>query len=1215
MQFEADCADIPEELIADQQRGEVVFLCGAGVSQRVGLPSFYKLVTDIYAALHQEWHGHPAEEASMEPAFGRAVALDRAIFSLRMRLGGGDRAATARVDREVVSAVEASLAPPQGALTDHLNILRLSTDAELRPRIVTTNFDTLFERAWIDRWGKPLSSWASADLPAPLSADFEGVLHIHGRISDKRLGLARTNLVLDSAEFGEAYLRSGWAARYIYDLARAATIVVVGYGADDPPMRYILEVLVADRARFSDLRPIYAFAPSPPDPAERARQSALWKAKGALAILYESAGDADHDALYRTIAAWADYAENTLEWKRRHIKRIFAAEPDEIGEADWARLGWLLRNGDASQTLADVNPAPHWGPALARRGWLNGENASPAKWIVKRLADEAMIGAVLDGVPLDVKTRHFIQRALDRREDTLPERFALAWQLLVEASDRKQQHLGSEWFSTLRAIKAGDVSLRVRRQVIKCLRPYAHARRPFRWPNIGASVDAAPRLRDLISVNFSPLSYSEPDKLVELWPAAHRRALVGALTSALEEALEEASEYELIHIGYDAASADVRSVAPHPQDAHPRGFYPIVRTIVDLWELLAQQDRDAARAVARAWAHSPFLLVRRLWLHCLSVSAAFSGGEALEGLLAASDHEFWLADSQRETMRLMATRWPDFPSPDVERLEERIIGGVPRELLRKDAPEEQITAVIESAIYRRGMRIARAGHGLSTQMKSRLNGIIARHPEWEPGEGDRDDFRIWSGGTLVGPRGNVELLRGVRLEELVTRAFEAARRDPLNQGEVWRLFCSAEPKVALDGLIADLDQGRINTEAWQEFFWALVEDDTSSLHMAVLDVVGREEFPVGDLVHPILDWLSRSLAILSEWSDRVLGIWDRVAGHLAAVAREVSDSMRHDPVFGGLSEAEGKLGQLLIWLLRRRNPEPKSGLPTDVRERLEWLIARSGALGYLGRVAVADEIVYLTAFDREWVLRKLVPWFDWSHRDDTAALWAALFQNDIVPPELYSLLKPSLFRYAREMPLAADRPDMVVRWLLQPLIWNQDPNSRRYDVETNEVRRTLAEGGPELRQQSADWLYRAQRYDLDGDRAVIWRDCLSPLLRYAWPTDASLRDPTTSKALGALAAATGSAFPEAVETIVPLLVPFEQADLSTALDLDPDDWQLLETFPDATLGLLNAVVSADHPPADLGVLLERLAAKHPDLVADRRLLKLRGWAQRRSASL
>jgi hypothetical protein len=41
--------DIPDELVQDVADGNVVFLCGAGVSMRVNLPSFKQLAAQIYA--------------------------------------------------------------------------------------------------------------------------------------------------------------------------------------------------------------------------------------------------------------------------------------------------------------------------------------------------------------------------------------------------------------------------------------------------------------------------------------------------------------------------------------------------------------------------------------------------------------------------------------------------------------------------------------------------------------------------------------------------------------------------------------------------------------------------------------------------------------------------------------------------------------------------------------------------------------------------------------------------------------------------------------------------------------------------------------------------------------------------------------------------------------------------------------------------------------
>lgn len=51
MRFAAKGPDIPPELLEARDRGEVVFLCGAGVSMPAGLPSFRDLARNVVADL------------------------------------------------------------------------------------------------------------------------------------------------------------------------------------------------------------------------------------------------------------------------------------------------------------------------------------------------------------------------------------------------------------------------------------------------------------------------------------------------------------------------------------------------------------------------------------------------------------------------------------------------------------------------------------------------------------------------------------------------------------------------------------------------------------------------------------------------------------------------------------------------------------------------------------------------------------------------------------------------------------------------------------------------------------------------------------------------------------------------------------------------------------------------------------------------------------
>ena len=307
MQFLPNGPDIPADLIAAQERGETLFICGAGVSRTAGLPLFRGLVQGVYQALGEDWRLHPAERDGM-----RSAQYDRVLRSLERRLAASDLPRARGMRGRIRAAVRAKLAPPAGAeLANHLALLKLSRDDEGRSRLLTTNFDTLFERAWWGEHHERIASHAGPAMPQPKVDRFSGVLHLHGRLADDHpeLHWDDTPLILTSSEFGEAYLRSGWASRYVYDVARICTVVLVGYEANDPPMRYLLEALEADRERYPDLHKVYALAPAKRDRYEP--QQALWQAKGVEPILYTPSSNRNHSSLYDTLHEWWRYADGS----------------------------------------------------------------------------------------------------------------------------------------------------------------------------------------------------------------------------------------------------------------------------------------------------------------------------------------------------------------------------------------------------------------------------------------------------------------------------------------------------------------------------------------------------------------------------------------------------------------------------------------------------------------------------------------------------------------------------------------------------------------------------------------------------------------------------------------------------------------------------------------------------------------------------------------
>jgi NAD-dependent SIR2 family protein deacetylase len=291
---------------------------GAGVSKQAGLPLFGELVEYFYRCLGEDWQKHDAEREGMRQGGRMHGEYDRVLRCLERRLAGSDPVALPAMRERIQAAVRKRLEPGISAPTDcHAALLNLSVGPDGRNRLVTTNFDAVFERTRRSL-GYERNSSAGNSLPQPGTAGFEGVLHLHGRIPDDDLGLLEAGIILTSAEFGEAYLRSGWAARYVYDLSRAYTLVLVGYAADDPPMCYLLEVLESDRGRFHDLNPIFAIAGT--RAGDDILEAAMWAAKGVTLIPYRIDGAGGHGALLETLQSWAAYAADPTAHPRYSLE-------------------------------------------------------------------------------------------------------------------------------------------------------------------------------------------------------------------------------------------------------------------------------------------------------------------------------------------------------------------------------------------------------------------------------------------------------------------------------------------------------------------------------------------------------------------------------------------------------------------------------------------------------------------------------------------------------------------------------------------------------------------------------------------------------------------------------------------------------------------------------------------------------------------------------
>jgi SIR2-like domain len=1226
MRFKPNGPDIPAELIAAQEKGETIFVCGAGVSRTVGLPLFRGLVEGIYRELSEDWRLHPAEREGMQQDGQLFGQYDRVLRSLERRLAASDSPRNRGMRARIRAAVRTVLAPPGMKLENHLELLRLSRDAEGRSRLLTTNFDTLFERAWWDWHQERIASHAGPAMPQPKVDAFTGILHLHGRLADERtqLGLAEeTALILTSAEFGDAYLRSGWASRYVYDIVRACTVVMVGYQADDPPMRYLLEALEADRERYPDLQKVYAFVPATAGQEETI--AALWYAKGVEPILYRPASNEDHSVLYETLAEWRRYGDDPTAWRREALRTIFSSKPDALDEKEIATAAALLGHGDAAQLLADLSPDAAWVAPLAKRNIFDRENGRPGRWLASRINDPEIIRSCADLGSIDDQSCWFIENALGEEDASLSPVRKKAWRLILKTKKAMRQSTSpGPWFLAMQMIKASETGYDSRQLVTKAVKPRLTVSRPIRWGLHDEPNNQVEVIDHLVRTDYRSNGHTPTEEILTAWPQTLEREteIFRTLNHALADALEESADVGFQE-GWDRASRDVPSVARHPQNAYRSRFYPITRILADLWKRIAEKDPDQARALALGWTGTPFLLFTRLHLYALTFAEVFAPDASARYLNSLEDRTFWVGDAQVEIMKLITLRWVEFSTDDRVIIEARIRAGVPREVFRVDAfDDEEWISVHDNSIFRRLKRIAAIGGVLSPESLAAIDQISSRHPTWVASPGDRDDFNVWHESGR-GPSGTPGLLSGIPDDLLVQEAMRLQEERRFEQSDLWSSFCSADPDRALRGLRTNAEDGQWQGEAWRSMLWAAHNKGEPLFQRDIADLLLQAPVATVEIFLPAaVAWLQRWRETLSAQDSskdsRYFKLWDKFANVVYAATAEQGNSGREDRELS--SSALSEPGGILAWTLHdslvATQPTRNSGLGADLGPRFDRVVDAPDRPGLLARVFLMRDLAYLYDVDPAWTLAKLVPRLAWT-QPDAAVLWEARVQGRVGTAPLFNALKSAFLEIFEKSDAPRREIEGLVVHLLQAALWHRQADGSDYVLLAAEAKRALAMGPQEARHHASRylWIWVAERDGIPLDKRERWRTVLGPFFREIWPLDARLRDEHTSQNLVLMALSSENAFPEVVESIIHFVVPYQLYLVAHSLRLERESDMLVHQYPQAFLRLANAIIDPAfyQVPRDLGELLNQCSDADPGCQNDPNYIRLFGLSRRQAA--
>lgn len=365
MQFVADGPVIPDALLQAHEDGRVVFFCGSGISYPAGLPGFKGLVDEVYRVI-----GTTQEDIERD-AYNRNQ-FDATLDLLERRFPG---------QRVAVRTALAKVLQPKlrrkGATDTHNALLQLARSRDGALRLVTTNFDRIFECV-AKRAKIPINAYAAPMLPIPKNSRWNGLVYLHGLLSDHPDAETLNRLVLTSGDFGLAYLTERWAARFVGELFRNYIVCFAGYSINDPVLRYMMDALAADRM-LGEVTP-QAYALGDYDSGQQDQKRIEWGAKGVTPILYEvPAGTHDHSALHQTLKAWAETYRDGILGKERIVVSYAMARPSASTLQDdfVGRMLWALSHdsGLPAKRFADFNPAPplEWLEFIAGDGYRHGD--------------------------------------------------------------------------------------------------------------------------------------------------------------------------------------------------------------------------------------------------------------------------------------------------------------------------------------------------------------------------------------------------------------------------------------------------------------------------------------------------------------------------------------------------------------------------------------------------------------------------------------------------------------------------------------------------------------------------------------------------------------------------------------------------------------------------------------------------------------------------
>ncbi|ESY75032.1 hypothetical protein X743_07235 [Mesorhizobium sp. LNHC252B00] len=1194
MRFIENGPSIPDLLLERRDQGRVVFLCGAGVSFNAGMPTFVGLTKHVIDTFDPPKGSTIA--SSFEPwenleYHGSKTPLDQIFHLLHQEYGREDVNALVakRLAQEALGEIES---------VEHKLIARISSDQEGNPQIVTTNFDRLFERAAGVEVRKIYEPPAFPDIR--MGVPITGVTYLHGRLQEP--GATHHPYVLSSADFGRAYLSEGWATSFVRSLLESYTVVLVGYQAEDPPVKYLLQGLNHDG--MSDRSNLYAF-----DKGLAEEIEAKWRDRGVTAIAYN-----DHSDLWKCLGAWADRANDPRVWRSKVVD-LARRGPREVASYERGQVAHLVRTTPGARLFASADPSPpaEWlcvfdafrrtarkssgygdsaetfdpletygldddpprPPESDRQAhqlhdhlleWRRGDTNPPTfhrlagrqiegfedipprllhlmRWIIKHLDSPVTAWWAVRQNGLHPRFAEQIRREL-RQRTNLHHDARNSWNLIVEfQSDHRNFGWDDAWFELKDRINNEGWSPSVLRQFETLSAPVLSRDLPFgialSKPPFGNWDEIGSTELTNWAVKFAD-THGEQIKMPDevLYPVF--RIAEGHLFRASRLLEELARTYFTTPTCYPNREIDGED-RDRDGDANFRQF-------LSLFARMLEHSPGLLRAHALSWPVSDKSHFRKLKLFALNNVGLFGADEAADVVLGLEQDQFWDFEVRRELLFLIHDRWKEFSSVSRLALADRLLEGPNKAAHWSDKEYPEIRDEI-AARYARWLTLQ--GRQLSVRQNERLDEIILALPDWREGSASSIVAENGVHAGLVGTDESPDAVIDLPLSEIVEKAEAAVRRDfgSFTEKRPFTGLVKTKPRKALASLSFTARNGVYPETLWSALIGDWPEDIRPRLYRMFLNRLGRlPEVSIRELRHTLGRWLEDKFIKAFEFdADLAWKIFDHIVDGL------VSD--------GGLATASGmgatRVGNEIIHNSRRTYSHALNG---PIGKASQGLFRALNSLKRLQGQGLPDEfksrIERLLVAPREGsdhAVAMVAYRIGWLHYLDPA--WV---MGRIIP--WFKLEHPSAEPAWNAFLSAARFPPSEIGVQLKPMLLQLFPTIYQWSWDTHLAEiaaQMVVELGVFQRHEPYGLDQREARHcirnmdDRSRQHSVFrlrqigkrdeggWQNHVIPFVEEVWPRERKFRTSSLVSSWISLLDGSGDDFPKILKSVRRFLVPVE----------------------------------------------------------------------------